>query len=607
MPGIYGACCRGSGDAFVAGMGKMCQAMQQSERHKMCQSVGEDQRFGFGRVYLPILNDVAQPMHDPDCDVTIVFHGELYNNPRPVSDPEYALKKYCECGDSFVSELSGIFHFAIHDARNMQVKLFSDKFGLQPLYYTLLEQSIWFAGEVKALLQAPGMTRTIDDKSVADFLHYGQVLGDKTLFTEVKLLKPGAVLTYDIRAGSSAVDEYWRLESLFGEPDESVSMDDVTLQLVESIRNRSRNTEQLGLSLSGGLDSRGILAGMGIDAEGINTYTLGLPGCADQKLASAMSRAAKTVHEFVPLDQSHLKDYKNMAQQMVWLSDGFYHPHESTEVRALEYFMGADFKILLRGHGGEVAKAAMAYPVMVYPEVRSFAKGKSVLDYIFNSANLVGRGTKAGKLFTPDFYNRTKDSALESLQTSCGHVVNDLTPPDVCLYYYVREHIRRQVVPSLEIFRTCIEVRMPYVDEDFMRVLFKLPLNQRLRGEVHHCLVRKHMPELMKVPDANTGAPLDASALRLFIADKINVAMKRVSFMGFRHYTEFQSWYRASFKNHMEEILFSKELAERGVFDMDELRQIVDLHLAGKSDFAHLLGTTVGLELSLRSFKDNCN
>jgi asparagine synthase (glutamine-hydrolysing) len=290
---------------------------------------------------------------------------------------------------------------------------------------------------------------------------------------------------------------------------------------------------------------------------------------------------------------------------MIWLSDGMYHPHESTEMVALDYFKRAPFKILLRGHGGEMAKAALAYPVMVKPEVYKLNRGDQVLDYIFNVTNLVLRDIDPVGLFTPDCYLHMKGAARQSLIESCASVSEKLAPADVCLFYYINEHIRRQVVASLEIFRSQIEVRMPYVDEAFLKLLLQLEPQKRNTGEIHFELIKRCMPELIKVPNSNTGAALDANRFQLFILDKFHSVMKRLSIFGFRHYTEFQDWYRKSYKFTVEKMLFSQMITENRIFNDDYLRSIFIQHTSGNKNYAHLLGTAIGLKMSFDIYVNN--
>lgn len=607
MPGICGVIKRELMNGLQELGERMLHAMDQDGRMRIDRFFDGERGMAMGRVSLGVLNPVDQPVSDPEGQCRIVFHGELYRDHAHESDPEYILRQYFEKGDDCACELNGIFHFAVYDGRSEELKLFIDKFGLQPLYYARLPDGFAFAGEVKALIEDPALDRTPDYRSIGDFLHFGQILGQKTLFEHVTLLAPGSVLTVNVRTGECSLRCYWRLQDLFAERgayDRGLSSDLVVAELCRAVARRSGNHEVLGLSLSGGLDSRGILAALGDRARDIFTYTLGLDGCADQKLAADMARIAGTRHEFIELGKSYIENFHDMALSMIRLSDGMYHPHESTEMLALEYFERAPFRVLLRGHGGETAKAALAYPVMVNPEVYSCSNGSEVLAYIHRTANLVLRDVDPGKLFTPFFFDVLKEAPMHSLRESCGGVSENLAPPDVCLFYYISEHIRRQVVASLEIFRTRVEIRMPYVDEIYLDRLLKLPVAQRNRGEVHHRLVNQCMPALVKVPDSNTGAPLDAGPVRLFITDKFHSLMKRLSVKGFRHYTEFQKWHREGFSRSSQEIIFSDRTASRNMYNMDYMAGIFESHITGQKDYAHLLGTIVGLELWFRCFAD---
>jgi len=495
----------------------------------------------------------------------------------------------------------------IYNRRLDQIKLFSDKFGLQPLYYYVHPDGLTFGGEVKTLLADPFLPKDPDYQSFSDFLHFGQILGQKTLFKNIRLLPPGSVFTLDLKGQKTTVSQYWQLDQQFAEKggyDPKATPKEVIPYLVEAIKVRNRYKNILGLSLSGGLDTRGILAGLGKEAEGIFSYTLGLTGCADQKLAESMARVARTKHEFVELDRKYLGNFEKMAQSMIHLSDGMYHPHESTEMLALEYFKRSPFRILLRGHGGEIAKAALAYPIMAMPQVHAFSRAQDIMNYIFDTTNLVIRDIVPEQLFTRTFSEVFREGPRQSLQDSCGRASKRLAPADLCIYYYINEHIRRQVVASLEIFRTQIEVRMPYIDEGFIHNLLKLPVKYRNTGEVHIELIKLCMPGLVKIPNSNTGAPLDASLARLWVTDKFNSLMKRLSISGFRHYTEYQKWHREEFREASQRILFSDRTASRNLYNMDVLKSIFEIHLSGKRNYGHLLGTTVGIELWFRNFID---
>jgi asparagine synthase (glutamine-hydrolysing) len=82
---------------------------------------------------------------------------------------------------------------------------------------------------------------------------------------------------------------------------------------------------------------------------------------------------------------------------------------------------------------------------------------------------------------------------------------------------------------------------------------------------------------------------LDAGPLGLFVTDKVNSLMKRLSITGYRHYTEYQKWHREGFKKSSENKIFSHQIAGRNIYNMDHLKFIFDLHISGQKNYGHLI------------------
>ena len=456
---------------------------------------------------------------------------------------------------------------------------------------------------MKALLKVPGVAKSYNMRALADLFHFGFVLGNKTLFSEIHLLPPASLLHFDGQRGSCAVQSYWALDSLFtprGTSAGTLADQEIAAAFMTAVDRRYDVSEPIGISLSGGLDSRLILAALGERAQGMPSYTLGLQGCRDQVLTEKMARLVGTNHSFLELRAEDLGDFKSLAETLVSLSDGFYHPHEATEKKALEYFEKAPFRIVLRGHAGEVAKASLAYPLQVTSALDQMSSRQQVLGFILRSANLGIQGISPEKLFSPSMADLVKEGPAKTLEDTLSGLNVDLSPADTCLYCYIHEWVRRQVVASLAIFRTQTEIRLPFMDEDFLGTVLQLPLQKRYAGEVHKALVQIYKPELANIPDSNTGAPLTAGKMRLFFSDKINSVLKRISLPGYRHYTEYEDWQRNQFRASLENILFDPRTLDRGLYHPDALKTTFEEHVQGKRSCAKLLGTIAGIELYMR-------
>ena len=536
-----------------------------------------------------------------------LFDGECY----PIRDNDHLISEIARHLNKNelkkLKQIRGIFCAADFNQSQKKIRLVNDKFGLKNIFYTRFEKGFAFASEIKALLKLPGISTKPDGQTFSDFYRFGFTLGSKTLFKNIHLLPPGSVLTYDMSTQEIDIDKYFRLDSLFcnnREWNSSIDLKTVADSFVKGVQERMGDDMQKGISLSGGLDSRAILAAMQEKAEGIASYTLGLKGCHDEKLSDQMAKESGTIHTMLELGVAYLGDFKTMAETLIYFSDGLYHPHESTEKLALDYFKDAALDYVFRGHGGEIAKASLAYPIQIDASIRSVNGMDGVLKYIGDRANLVARELDISSIFRKSFHEEIKNGWKKSLKDTASEIEKDLAPEDICIYFYIQEWIRRQVVSSLAIFRSQVEIRLPYLDEFFLEHLLKLPVEQRYAGEVQKKVVEMCMPKLMKIPDSNTGAPLDAGKLRLFVTDKFNSAMRRLSLPGFRHYTEYEKWQRKEFKESIEQIIFDEQTLDRDIYDPDGLKKAFNNHISGKKNHAHLLGTVSGLELWFRMFVD---
>ncbi len=604
MPGLIGFVVENNDIDPVALLNRMIKAVMHKADYRVENFTAKEFNFSMGLVRHPFMNRFEHIVESQDGNLALAFDGEVYSKDSGKGDAEWLLERFLSEGEKALEKTQGVFVGCLLDKKEERLLLFNDKFGLKPIYYSLWDGNLVFGGEIKAILQFPGIRKEMDLQALSDCFHYGFVLGDKTLFKDIRLLPPGSILEYRFEEKLAGVRSYWHLASLFEPGARSGGYDEVVHLFIRGVRKRLGQKEHLGISLSGGLDSRGILAALKDAAQGMPSYTLGLKGCQDERLSRRMADLIGTRHEFVEITENDLREFKALAETLIYLSDGMYFPHESTERVAMNYFKKAPFKILFRGHGGEIAKAALAYPVQVTKEALSYKSGEKSKEFIYKSANLVKRDIPIKEVFTPEFQQAMEEGARVSLDESLRDVEGSIFPPDLMIYFYINEHIRRQVVASLEIFRSEIEVRLPYLDEDFLSELLRLPIEKRYEGEVHIEIIKKTAPRLMKIPNSNTGAPLDAGSLRLFLTDKFNSLMKRLSFRGYRHYTEYERWQREYFREGIESILFDKKTLERGIFLESGLRAVFNAHISGKKNYAHFLGTAVGIEIWFRKFVD---
>jgi asparagine synthase (glutamine-hydrolysing) len=214
----------------------------------------------------------AQPMANDDESVWISFNGEIFNyielrdelaarghRFRTSSDTEVIVRLYEEMGPDCVERLNGDFAFAIWDARRRQLMLARDRMGVRPLFYTWHGGTLYFASEVKALLEVPGITAEPDPFALDQIFTLWFPLPPRTMFKGIMELPPAHTLI--ARDGHAEVRPYWQLtfpdaaEAGDACIDETQVVEEVRDLLTDATRIRLRSDVPVGSYLSGGLDS----------------------------------------------------------------------------------------------------------------------------------------------------------------------------------------------------------------------------------------------------------------------------------------------------------------------------------------------------------------
>jgi asparagine synthase (glutamine-hydrolysing) len=303
MCGIAGAI--GLSGQQVSGMAARLSVMADLIRHRGPDGEGlwlhEAGHVGFAHTRLAIidLSTGDQPMRD-EAGNWVAFNGEVYNYRelraeigssqfRTTSDTETVLRGYSRWGMDCVDHFRGMFSFAIWDEQRDELFCARDRFGIKPFYYAVVDDVLYFASEVKALLPFLPEVQT-DLEGFKDYLAFQFCLGGKTLFQGVKELLPGHALR--VRKG---VVETWRYWEVYYDLDWEHNADyfkhHLRDLLEDSVNMHVRSDVPIGAYVSGGLDSGVVAALASRDADGVFEGFTGKFSLGDQYDESRYARA----------------------------------------------------------------------------------------------------------------------------------------------------------------------------------------------------------------------------------------------------------------------------------------------------------------------------
>lgn len=250
----------------------------------------------------------AQPMLSHDSRLVIVFNGEIYNKEdlrrlvpdypwHGTSDTEVILALYEKFGEDTPHLLRGMFAFAIWDERRHGLFLARDPYGIKPLYIAEAPEGIWFASQVKSLLQVPGLDLSAEPAGHAGFFMWGSVPEPFTLYKGIRSLPSGHSLWIEKGKRLREV-QFGSIADALTAPSESSSMAPLQDRLFESVRMHFLSDVPVSVFLSAGLDSSTItaLSAAAFPSASINCLTLGFDLCAGT--ASDETREAAQIAKY---------------------------------------------------------------------------------------------------------------------------------------------------------------------------------------------------------------------------------------------------------------------------------------------------------------------
>ena len=261
--------------------------------------VSTDKKVGLGHRRLSIIdlsNSAAQPMSNHDGSIQVSFNGEIYNHEElraelestgkyewktDHSDTEVIVHGYEEWGIDVVARLRGMFAIAIWDSQQDAMWLIRDRSGIKPLYYSIHDDRIIFASEIKAILEAPGQKREINERGFYDYLSFLSIPAPDTLFEGIKKIPNGCWVKVT-RNGDMHEQRYWDVldhkVDLTGLSEDEISKR-LLDELKQSVQIHKASDVPMGVFLSGGIDSstNAALFSEGESSE-VKTFSIGYQG-----------------------------------------------------------------------------------------------------------------------------------------------------------------------------------------------------------------------------------------------------------------------------------------------------------------------------------------
>ena len=339
---------------------------------------------GMRRLSIIDLGGGAQPITSADGSLLIFFNGEIYNYKelraelekkgyvfKTDSDTETILHLYEAYGKAGLGKLRGMFAFCIYDQATHVLFLARDFFGIKPLYYLKLGNTVCgFASEIKSLLEHPKYSREVNDTAVFEYMRFQYNPFEETFFKNIFSLRPGHCMTMDLLTHTFEIEQYWKFKFDIDEyADEHKTAVKIQDTMRDSVAHHMISDVPVGSFLSGGVDSSIIATLMNevIDKEKPGTknktFTIGFKELSEGQDARETSDMLQTDHTEISIGP---EEYFSVLPKLVWHFD---EPIADPSAIAL-YFVAREarkkVKVVLSGEGAD--ELFGGYNVYLAPE-----------------------------------------------------------------------------------------------------------------------------------------------------------------------------------------------------------------------------------------------
>lgn len=592
------------------------------------QGVYLSPQVGLGHARLSIidLGSGHQPISNENGTIWIVFNGEIYNYKelraqliahghtfKTQSDTEVIIHLYEELGPECLDRLRGMFTFALWDENTKTLLLARDRIGIKPLYYSLLNNSLIFASEMKAMLVDPAMRRHLSPEMIDRFLTFLYVPGQETLLKGILKLPPGHYLLF--ANGKTIVRQYWDLQ--FVKPSDRLSVEEaqneLTRLLTEVVEMHMIADVPVGVLLSGGVDSTAVLScASERTKEEISSYTVGFsdPTFADERpYAKLAADTFGTRHHSTTITAS---DFADFLPRYVWHME---EPVCEPPAIALYYvskLASKYVKVLLSGEGGDEAFAGynnyrsilwLERLKRVWPAFNETAsRGLTQLnswwptprlakyaplvnanfpDYYYSrtSTPYCYSGNGLGELYSSEFNGLiNREYTIEPVRSLWSKVKNEAVL-DQMLYIDTKTWLPDDLLIKADkmTMANSLELRVPLLDHKFLEFAASLPTHYKLKAFTPKYIWKK--------------------ALSKRVPEQI-IKRKKAGFP-----VPYESWLRNECKDNVRAILTDSRTTQRGYFRKNAVEALLDANTA-RGVYSKEIFSLLTLELWHRQFLD---
>lgn len=470
---------------------------------------------GFTRLSIIDIENGMQPVTNEDKSIISICNGEIFNyielrkeliskghKFKTDCDVEVIVHLYEVYGKEFISHLNGQFSFILYDKKNKYFICARDQFGIAPFYYTIIDNTLIFASEIKAILKHKKVNKEVNIRALDQILTFPGLISPQTMFKDIYSLENGHYLEINSDGNIKNI-EYWdliypRKSECDLRKDESYYKEELTSRLLKAVEIRMRSDVPVGLYISGGLDSSIIAAMVNkiSNEKQRRTFSIDFEDkeISEEKYQNIMVNNLNSIHKKTPVGISDI--ISNLSKVIYQCETPLKETYDTASYALARSVRNSNIKVVLSGEGAD--ELFGGYVGYKFDKIRMF-KGDTNVNPRENDMRRKLWGDE-NLFYEKDYYSFNKvkiemysDNVKEIYdQVNCLNypVINEkrLEGRDV---FQKRSYIdyKLRIVDHLVAdhgdrmtFANSVEARYPFLDKDVVEFAKTIPSDLKLNN-----------------------------------------------------------------------------------------------------------------------------
>lgn len=566
------------------------------------------------RVYRDNISSEQQPFSNGDNRIILFMTGEIfdydeqqneliekgYEFENENNDAEFCLHSYIEYGKKAFEDLNGSFNLVIYNKKEEALSIVTDRFSTISLYYFEGDNSFIFGNSMSSFTEHPDIPDSLDLKAVWEFFTFQRVFADRTYYENVKMAPPGSILTFS--DGSVEIESYYDIVHTYNIDSKEKAVRELANSISNAVERRTSDSLNYGVFLSGGLDSRAILAAFLENNIDVTAFTFAPPRYADADLrvGKEIAAAACVPHQSVSAAEPMLDE--DILEEVAEVGDGMHRIDHAPMREYIENINGIDVAFhgleldytiggtFIRSKSFSIFGEQLPLPIMYEPNTDPDSGIKSQLE------ETPLTDLKSYQLFSNidiDKHNEYTDETISDVLDEMGNSANDVI--SAFEYFWAVPAHRVHVHLNDTAASTRVPTRQITYDNELFETYLDTPPKYRYNRKVYQQAINAINPKIAAVENSNTGYPANISRTKAWFYQAKDEIIERIKNISNKNneidYTPLGKYIQTteSLQNMILDTINDPECIDPDIFDIDKMEEYYNEHMNGEQDNYEIL------------------